>query len=55
MKNRLLNLLDDDSLRAEFSGHAREDILREASIEGMFLGFKNSVDYMNSGKKRAKS
>ena len=55
MKNRLLNLLDDDSLRAEFSGHAREDILREASIEGMFLGFKNSVDYMNSGKKPAKS
>jgi glycosyltransferase involved in cell wall biosynthesis len=56
MKARLLGLLDDDSLRAEFSRHAREDILREASIEGMFLGFKNSVDYM-AGKaaKRTKT
>ena len=57
MKARLLSLLDNDLLHAEFSEHAREDILREASIEGMFLGFKNSVDYMKSksGKRQAKS
>jgi len=57
MKNRLLTLLDNDSLRAEFSQHARQDILREASIEGMFLGFKNSVDYMTNkpGKRQSKS
>ena len=36
-------LLEDDALRAEFSRHAREDILREASIEGMFSGFLSCV------------
>jgi glycosyltransferase involved in cell wall biosynthesis len=55
MQARLLGLLDDDSQRAEFSQHAQEDILREASIEGMFLGFKNSVDYMVTKKSRVKS
>jgi glycosyltransferase involved in cell wall biosynthesis len=48
MKERLLDLLDNDTLRTEFSRHAREDILREASIEGMFSAFKDSVDYMKN-------
>jgi glycosyltransferase involved in cell wall biosynthesis len=48
MKERLLDLLDNDALRAQFSRHAREDILREASIEGMFSAFKDSVDYMKN-------
>jgi len=46
MRERLLLLLDNDMLRAEFSKHSREDILREASIEGMFSAFKASVDHM---------
>jgi glycosyltransferase involved in cell wall biosynthesis len=46
LRERMLHLLNDDKLRDEFSRHARRDILREASIEGMFAGFKACVDYM---------
>jgi glycosyltransferase involved in cell wall biosynthesis len=45
LKERMLFLLDDDAVRAEFSRHAREDILKEASIEGMFQGFLQAVEY----------
>jgi glycosyltransferase involved in cell wall biosynthesis len=48
LKERILFLLDHDDVRAEFSRHAREDILREASIEGMFSGFKQCVDYLTA-------
>ncbi len=41
---KTLALLRDDALRAEFSRHAREDILRDASIEGMFGGFLACVN-----------
>jgi len=46
LRDRMLYLLDNDDLRAEFSRKAREDILREASIERMFSGFKECVDYL---------
>lgn len=46
LQDRILSLLDNDSIRAEFSRHAREDILKHASIEGMFSGFKQCVDYL---------
>jgi glycosyltransferase involved in cell wall biosynthesis len=46
LQDRILFLLDNDRVRADFSRHAREDIVREASIEGMFSGFKNCVDYL---------
>ena len=46
LRDRILYLLDNDSVRADFSTHAREGILEEASIEGMFSGFKNCVDYL---------
>jgi glycosyltransferase involved in cell wall biosynthesis len=52
LRDRILCLLDNDDLRAEFSRHAREDILREASIEGMFSGFKACVDYLTTGNCR---
>jgi hypothetical protein len=39
----MLLLLRDDALRARFSAAAREDILRDASIERMFSGFKDCV------------
>jgi len=45
LKEKMLYLLDNDGLRRQFSEHAREDILREASIEGMFLGFRKAVEY----------
>ena len=46
LRTQLLQLLDNDQLRSEFSRHAQEDILRDASIEGMFTGFKSCVDFL---------
>ncbi len=46
LQDRMLYLLDNDRVRAEFSRHAREDILKDASIEGMFGGFKDCVNYL---------
>jgi len=48
LKERILFLLDNDEARREFSRNARQDILREASIEGMFSGFKQCVDYLTT-------
>lgn len=50
LKERMLYLLDNPAVRAEFSRHAREDILRDASIEGMFEGFKNAVGFVYSAR-----
>jgi len=43
LKEKMLLLLRDDALRARFSAAAREDILRDASIERMFSGFSDCV------------
>jgi glycosyltransferase involved in cell wall biosynthesis len=43
LKEKLLLLLRDDALRAEFSRNASEDIRREASIETMFSGFRDCL------------
>jgi glycosyltransferase involved in cell wall biosynthesis len=43
LKEKMLLLLRDDGLRAQFSAAAREDILRDASIERMFCGFRDCV------------
>jgi glycosyltransferase involved in cell wall biosynthesis len=44
--DRMLYLLDNDTVRAEFSRNAREDIRRDASIEGMFQSFLKAVEYV---------
>lgn len=49
MRERILYLLDNDNVRIQFSTNAREDILKEASVEGMYSGFKACIDYMNRG------
>jgi glycosyltransferase involved in cell wall biosynthesis len=46
LREKLLLLLRDDALRAEFSRAAREDIARDASIENMFSGFSSCVRAM---------
>lgn len=46
LRDRILYLLEHDTVRDDFSFHAREDILKEASIEGMFSGFKDCVNYL---------
>jgi len=47
LRQRIFQLLDDDLLRAQFSVAAREDFLGEASIEGMFQGFRRCVTYIS--------
>lgn len=44
LKNKILYLLENDAIRKEYSINAREDILKNASIENMFMGFKNCID-----------
>ena len=44
LKNKIMYLLRDDLVRKEFSKHAREDILRHASIDNMFQGFRQCIE-----------
>jgi glycosyltransferase involved in cell wall biosynthesis len=46
LRQRVFELLDDDDRRAQFSSAAREDFSREASIEGMFQGFRQCVEFL---------
>jgi glycosyltransferase involved in cell wall biosynthesis len=46
LTDRMLYLLENDKVRAEFSRHARQDILEEASIEKMFSGFKDCMRHL---------
>jgi glycosyltransferase involved in cell wall biosynthesis len=48
LRERIFQLLDDDSLRESFSVAAREDFHRRASIEGMFQGFKHCVEFISN-------
>ena len=48
LEDRLLYLLDNDRVLAEFSQHAREDILEHGSIENMFRGFKDCANYLTT-------
>jgi glycosyltransferase involved in cell wall biosynthesis len=48
LRRRIFELLDDDDLRARFSAAAREDFMKEASIEGMFQGFYRCVESMTA-------
>jgi glycosyltransferase involved in cell wall biosynthesis len=50
LKEKMLLLLRDDALRARFSAAAREDILRDASIERMFSGFRDCVTALTDPK-----
>jgi glycosyltransferase involved in cell wall biosynthesis len=55
LKEKMLFLLDNETVRNEFSRHAREDILREASIEGMFQSFRRAVEFVHPKKGKAKA
>ncbi len=48
LTRRMVQLLEDDELRARFSANAREDILRDASIETMFSGFLECIEALGS-------
>jgi glycosyltransferase involved in cell wall biosynthesis len=49
LREKVLLLLRDDAMRAEFGRNAREDILRDASIERMFSGFLECVTSLGKG------
>jgi len=53
LKKKILLLCDDENLHKQFSQHAREDILREASIEHMFETFHNTVQFVLAAKSGA--
>jgi glycosyltransferase involved in cell wall biosynthesis len=50
LRDRILYLADNDEIRAQFSANARQDILKRASTEGMFQGFRQCVEYASSKK-----
>lgn len=53
-REKMLYLMDNDAVRAEFGRHAREDILREASIEGMFQSFWKAVTHVSKPRRERK-
>jgi glycosyltransferase involved in cell wall biosynthesis len=52
LRRRIVQLLEDDLLRAKFSLAARQGFLEEASIEGMFHGFHECVEFLEAKRKR---
>jgi glycosyltransferase involved in cell wall biosynthesis len=51
LRERILELLRDDELRARFSAAAREDFLNDATIEGMFQGFYRCVEFISPSQR----
>jgi glycosyltransferase involved in cell wall biosynthesis len=50
LREKIIYLIDNDEVRDIFSKNARADILREASIEGMFAGFRDCVEFIISNR-----
>lgn len=46
LRERILFLADNDEVRSQFSANARNDILEQGSVEGMFEGFLKCVEYL---------
>jgi len=46
LKQRIVQLIGDKSLREQLGRNAREDLLREAPIEGMYKAFHDCVESM---------
>jgi glycosyltransferase involved in cell wall biosynthesis len=50
LRTRILQLVTDETELRRLSANARRDILGNASIEGMFQGFLNCVDFISRGR-----
>jgi glycosyltransferase involved in cell wall biosynthesis len=50
LKEKILYLADNPSVLEQFSQNARADIRRHGSIEGMYDGFQNCVNYVTKTK-----
>ena len=51
LKAKIFELLENDTIRQEFSSNARKDILSEASPEKMFEGFHRCARYIWGGER----
>ncbi len=45
LKNKILYLLKNDDVRETFSRNAKSDIMQNASIDKMYQGFKDAIEY----------
>jgi glycosyltransferase involved in cell wall biosynthesis len=52
LKNKILYLLKNDGVRETFSRNAKNDIMENASIDKMYQGFKDAIEYAYN-KRRA--
>jgi glycosyltransferase involved in cell wall biosynthesis len=50
LRAQIVHLITDDADRRRLSANARRDIMANASIEGMFQGFLNCVEFMAHGR-----
>ena len=50
LKNKIGYLLENDEIRKQFGENARRDILEHASIENMFLGFRDCLDSLRRSR-----
>ena len=50
LTDRVVRLLDDDAERRRLGRNAREDLLKKASIEGMFEGFLANIRRIEDGR-----
>jgi glycosyltransferase involved in cell wall biosynthesis len=53
LRDRMLYLLDNDVVRAEYAWNARQDIRRDASIDGMYQSFLEAVKFVCRRRKSA--
>jgi len=54
LEEKIFLLLKDDRLRRDFSESARQDFIAEASIQGMFQGFYDCVQFLHGPAKLSK-
>lgn len=47
LKTKILYLLENDEIRKQFSRNAKTEILQNGSINNMFSGFKNCIDFLD--------
>ncbi|MCG2777801.1 MAG: glycosyltransferase family 4 protein [Desulfobacterales bacterium] len=50
LKKKILFLLENNDVRKEFSESAKDDILKTASVDNMFMGFKNCIESLQKVK-----
>lgn len=55
LKEKLVFLMDNDDVRCEYGRNARNDILKNASMEVMFKGFRDCLEFLSDGPHAGRS